>query len=483
MATFAGMVREVMRGEWVHSVRTKLVVAYTVLVAAIALFVFGYFPANTASTALRLLQNKGRSIAEMTAYSLCPALYFADAPGIEEALAVARQNHDLVYVVVTAGDSVVAAFNPEMAERNLFRQPGSRPRVQGEVVKEQAVARWGGEEIGRVYVGLSLEEVRRQVRTSRVKIAAISLLVLGVGFAAVLSSSIVLTEPLQAIARTARRIAAGDLSQRATVRGKGEIAVLASAFNKMMDDLASAYARLEEANAHLERRVEERTQQLRNEVAERERAQQRIAAALREKTVLFQEVHHRVKNNMQVISSMLRLQSGYLSDPQALEAFNECQNRVKTMALIHEKLYQSKNLAMIDFGEYVQSLASQVVRSYGQRAAQVQTKVEVKDVVLGVDAGIPCGLIINELLSNAVKHAFPEGKGTVSLRMNRSDGLIELRVVDDGIGFPKDVDFRNPGSLGLQLVNTLVNQLEGSMELVSNGKGSEFRITFPAPDC
>jgi two-component sensor histidine kinase len=149
------------------------------------------------------------------------------------------------------------------------------------------------------------------------------------------------------------------------------------------------------------------------------------------------------------------------------------------MALIHEMLYQSKDLARIDFGAYVRSLAKQVVHSYGKRAAEVQTRIEVEEILLSVDTGIPCGLIINELLSNALKHAFPDGKGTVVVGMNRQDGQYVLRVADDGIGFPKDLDFRTTDSLGLQLVNTLTGQLEGTVELVNNGRGTEFRIPFP----
>ncbi len=216
------------------------------------------------------------------------------------------------------------------------------------------------------------------------------------------------------------------------------------------------------------------------DVTERNRAMEKLTASLKEKEVMLKEIHHRVKNNMQVISSMLRLQAGYIEDPKALELFQESQNRVKSMALIHEKLYQSQDLARIDFADYLRNLTNHLFRSYSGRA-DITLNIEVSDVRLGVDAGIPCGLIVNELVSNALKHAFPNGRpGQITVALRRENGTYVLSVKDDGVGFPKDVDFRNTPSLGLQLVNTLVSQLDGSVELISNGAGTEFRIEFAA---
>jgi two-component sensor histidine kinase/ligand-binding sensor domain-containing protein len=216
------------------------------------------------------------------------------------------------------------------------------------------------------------------------------------------------------------------------------------------------------------------------DVTERNRAMAKLTTSLEEKEVLLKEIHHRVKNNMQVISSMLRLQAGYIDDARALELFQESQNRVKSMALIHEKLYQSQDLARIDFADYLRNLTSHLFRSYSGRS-DITLNLEVSDVRLGVDVGIPCGLIVNELVSNALKHAFPNGRsGQITVSLQRTDDTYVLSVKDDGVGFPKDVDFRDSPSLGLQLVNTLTTQLEGEVELISNGQGTEFRITFGA---
>jgi PAS domain S-box-containing protein len=211
------------------------------------------------------------------------------------------------------------------------------------------------------------------------------------------------------------------------------------------------------------------------DVTERRVAEERIRLSLKEKEVLLKEVHHRVKNNLQIISSLLNLQSKYIKDNQALEMFKESRNRIRSMTLIHEKLYRSKDLANIDVAEYIQNLSSNLFRSYS--AGRVRLKTHVDDILLGVDTAIPCGLIINELVSNSLKHAFPDKTGEILVNLKRDDGHFTLVVKDDGVGFPENVDFRNTDSLGLQLVCTLTDQLEGQIELNRTG-GTEFKITF-----
>jgi two-component sensor histidine kinase len=218
------------------------------------------------------------------------------------------------------------------------------------------------------------------------------------------------------------------------------------------------------------------------DITEQVRANERIKSSLREKEVLLQEIHHRVKNNLQIISSLLNLQSGYVQDPQAREIFQDSQHRIRSMALIHEKLYQSENLARVDFAEYIHSLATHLFRSYRANAQAITLKVQADDVSLDIDTAIPCGLILNELLSNALKHAFPDGRAgeiRVALDADREHRLT-LKVSDNGVGFPSDQDFRNTASLGLQLVNTLVDQLDGTIKLDRRG-GTDFEITFVVP--
>ena len=203
-----------------------------------------------------------------------------------------------------------------------------------------------------------------------------------------------------------------------------------------------------------------------------------MEASLAEKEVLLKEIHHRVKNNLQVISSLLKLQSSHVKDPAALEMFNESRGRVHTMALLHEKLCQSQNLSRIDFGDYIQSLTKLVSGSYaGARPVTIRT--EVQGILLSMDVAVPLGMIINELVTNSLKYAFPSGRtGTVEVSLRKvTEGNFLVRVVDDGIGFPEHLDFRSTGSLGMQLVCTLTDQIGGSVEVIRSA-GTEFRISF-----
>jgi PAS domain S-box-containing protein len=216
------------------------------------------------------------------------------------------------------------------------------------------------------------------------------------------------------------------------------------------------------------------------DVTEGKLTEAKIQISLREKDLLLQEVHHRVKNNLQVISSLLDLQSQKIEEPSMLEVFQESQNRVKSMALVHEKLYQSKDFAKINFGEYTESLTNYLFRAYAPMTGNIKLELNINDVDLSIDTAIPCGLIINELVCNALKYAFPKrdsGKISITLHSERNNQL-SLIVQDDGVGVPKSWDLHNAGTLGIQLVKILTKQLKGTIEL-DKTKGSKFIIMFP----
>ncbi len=214
------------------------------------------------------------------------------------------------------------------------------------------------------------------------------------------------------------------------------------------------------------------------DISERKWVERHLTESLREKELLLEEIHHRVKNNLQIISSMLRLQSGYIENAQALAMFKVSQHRVRSMALVHEKIYQSKDLAKIDFGEYLRDLTNYLLHSYKNGDTNVCVKTETIEKRLGIDTAIPCGLIANELVSNALRHAFPSGtEGQIAVALKSKNDRTILKISDNGVGFPEEVDFRSARSLGLQLVTTLTEQLSGEITL-NNGKGTEFIITF-----
>jgi two-component sensor histidine kinase len=222
---------------------------------------------------------------------------------------------------------------------------------------------------------------------------------------------------------------------------------------------------LRTANAELEARVDARTAEL--------------LGALREREVLLQEVHHRVKNNLQVISSLIGMQARSLTDDAGRAALEECRGRVQAIALIHEKLYESNDYARVPFAEYVRGLAASVFAATGVAPDRVSLHLAIADVALAVDKAIPCGLILNELMTNALKHAFVDGrKGTLRVELRPVEaGGFDLVVGDDGVGLA-GLDLAKAGSLGLQLVHMLARQLDGRLE-VDGTAGTTFRLTVP----
>jgi PAS domain S-box-containing protein len=217
------------------------------------------------------------------------------------------------------------------------------------------------------------------------------------------------------------------------------------------------------------------------DVTERMLAEEKIRTSLREKEALLKEIHHRVKNNLQVVSSLLGLQSRAATDDKTRKMFQESQNRIHSMALLHESLYQSSNLSKIDFPEYIRQLAAHLFHSYGVPPERIHLRTDLDKLYLNLDAAVPCGLIVNELISNSLKYAFPDGRqGEVRIELHEhEDRMARLIVADDGIGLRGDIDWVTARTLGLRLVRTLAEQLGARIELKSNA-GTEVQLTFPA---
>lgn len=215
------------------------------------------------------------------------------------------------------------------------------------------------------------------------------------------------------------------------------------------------------------------------DVTELKEAEEELKDSIHQKEVLLKEVHHRVKNNLQVISSILNLQRSYIDDPETLTIIHECQDRIKSMAFIHESLYQSVDLAQVNFAEYLQNLCTNLKYSYMSPDRNIDLDFDIEEISLSLDSAIPCGLIVNELVSNCFKYAFAdqtEGKITISLEKDDNNNKA-LVVHDSGKGIPHDLDFKNTDSLGLQLVVTLVDQIDGEIEY-EFASGSKFIINF-----
>jgi PAS domain S-box-containing protein len=218
---------------------------------------------------------------------------------------------------------------------------------------------------------------------------------------------------------------------------------------------------------------------LAHDITDLKKADKLIKESLKEKETLLKEIHHRVKNNLMVISSLLNLQADYVKDKASYEMFMESKNRARSMAIIHERLYQSINLREIDFAEYMRTLSMELYRTYVSNPELIKINMDLMSVPVDINIAIPCGLILNELVSNALKHAFPpDTKGDLNIKFHSQDGILIMEVGDDGIGFPEDIDFKDTDSLGLKLVNVLTGQIDGEIKMEVN-QGTKFTITYP----
>ncbi len=311
------------------------------------------------------------------------------------------------------------------------------------------------EKIGILRIDFSLRELDQTLINLTGLLGTIGLIIFAVVATIDFSISSSISKPITKLRDAADEIARGNFSAMTDITSKDEIGELAGTFNKMARDLQRSSD-------------------------DRKRVEEEIKKSLKEKEVLLREIHHRVKNNMQIISSLLTLQSQYLKDKKDADIFIDSQNRIESMSLVHEKLYQSRDLAKIDFKEYVEDMTSGLFQSYGVDAGNISLNIDVENIELAIDHAIPCGLIINELVTNSLKYAFPEGrKGEIKISLRSSgENVIELVVGDNGIGIPKDLDFRKTESLGLHLVTILAeSQLHGEIKL-DRSNGTEFQIKF-----
>jgi len=274
-----------------------------------------------------------------------------------------------------------------------------------------------------------------------------------------------------------------SLSAVRTPEGKPKYFILALAD---ITERKRAEEALAELNSGLELRVAERTRELESvnttlvdEIRQRSLAEEQLKASVLEKEILIKEIHHRVKNNLQIIISLLYFQSKKTDDPSLVSALVDSQTRVKSMALVHEKLYQSGNLSSIDFNGYLQNLVSNLMISYDIDQSRIRVTISAHNLPLTINMAIPLGLIMNELVSNAMKYAFPDGgKGELTITGSVQDEQIIVKVRDNGRGIPEGFDWRNTDSLGLHLVQMLTRQLKGTIDL-DPAAGTEFTLKIP----
>jgi PAS domain S-box-containing protein len=275
------------------------------------------------------------------------------------------------------------------------------------------------------------------------------------------------------------------IARFAPVMGPGGTVIRTFGANQDITDFKLMESEIRSLNTVLEQRVRDRTdalaktnEALEEEIVQRQETEKKLQGSYDEKVLLLKEIHHRVKNNLQIIASLLNLQSRYIKDQSTLATLRESQNRVKAMALVHEKLYRSEDISHISLNDYIRFLGTGLFQSYDAKLRGIEFTLDIHDVNVDIDAAIPLGLVINELISNSLKYAFPDGrKGEISISVKKEAHILTVLYRDTGIGIPADLDWRDTESLGLRLVNTLVDQMNGTVEL-DRTAGTQFTMVL-----
>ncbi|MFA7229380.1 MAG: histidine kinase dimerization/phosphoacceptor domain -containing protein, partial [Melioribacteraceae bacterium] len=353
--------------------------------------------------------------------------------------------------------------------------------VSREVFHKSFRVSFSGIDWGWIHIGLSLDNYITRLKTIRNDTIGLTIIISLLGFLMSFIFAKKLTKPIRILDKTTKMITEGDLEAKAIVDTGDELQSLAASFNKMTDAVRTA-------KEELENRVEERTAALANinkvllqEISERKKIEKSLQSSIAEKDVLIKEIHHRVKNNLQIISSLLFLQYSNITDDETLNIFRDSQSRIKSMALVHEKLYQSKELSKINFSEYLHNLSTYVFQTYRNLDKNFKFIFDLDEIFLTIDTAIPLGLILNELLTNAFKYAFindntgGEAVREIRIEAKKSDGKIILTVSDNGVGLPKDFSITESESLGLKLVQNLTEQINGEL-IIGSDSGASFTI-------
>ena len=471
------------------SIRKKMISAVALILFLISFFTVSYFPLAQKRQITEALLKRADGIMKILNAGVTLALNEDDYVFISELFTYIKKDSSITCIaILDDNDDQLIAYNPQDVEIPAMRSYSSSRFFEGkealylttDIQIEEGVN-------GRLVMCFSLRERNEEITQTRLAGYGFSFVVFLLGIFTAVYLSRLITAPLQKIITTINYIGrTGDHQRLIEKNSSDEVGHLVDAFNELNTKVQIRSQALQEHHDQLEQTVQDRTAsltrvntQLQGEITERKHAEEQIKTSLAEKEVLLKEIHHRIKNNLQIISSLLFLQSDSAADPHIRDMFTESQNRIRSMALIHEKLYQSPDLAKVDFAEYIRNLTDHLFRSYAGNAGIIKLEMNVKDIFLDIDSAIPCGLLINELISNSLKYAFPKGqKGSIAIdffTQNRAENV--LIVKDTGVGLPQDFDLKKTHTLGLQLVNSLSRQLKGTMEL-HNNDGTEFRLAF-----
>jgi two-component sensor histidine kinase/HAMP domain-containing protein len=463
-------------------IRQKLRRLIVLTSAAALLLACGGFMGYTFITARSQLASELQRMTDFIGVNAAFSLIFSDAESARETLSALGTDPRIRTVQLFDADGKL--FTNYRRERNvsqsleMYLTPGIYFERNGMIISRPIIA--DGEQVGIIVVSAGLGHVYRSLR----RYAAIAGWVLLVSLAVAFGLSTVLegliSRPLLSLTETAARVSeSGDYSVRAKAGSDDELGQLIDNFNEMLQQIEERDVALQEVNDRLEDRVHERTDELEREVQIRAATEADLRASLAEKDVLLKEIHHRVKNNLQVISSLLNLQTSHVEDERVREILTTSQDRLRSIALVHEMFYQSDDLARIDLAPFLSATMSYLLSAYSVDPKAVHAQVECTPMHVAIDTAIPLGLITHELISNALKYAFPENRhGLVRVALQPNGSTVHLTVDDDGVGIPESVRWDRPASLGLQMVHSLTRQIRGQIELEQE-RGTRFIVSIP----
>jgi len=454
-----------------------------VLPSAIALLLAcAVFIGYALITARSQLTREMQSMADVVGINSAAAIMVMDPESAREILsALGADDRVRGAWLIDADGRLFANYRRQQASTFWFDRygsPGDYQTKDGMVVSRPVLA--GDDRVGTIVVSAGLDSLGHYPRRYGIIAGGVMLAALAVAVGLSTRFGRLISRPLLHLTETAARVSSdGDYSARAERENNDELGQLVDNFNHMLRQIDDRDTALLEVKSQLEDRVEERTEELEREVQIRAKTEQQLRSSLAEKEVMLKEIHHRVKNNLQVISSLLSLQSSHVDNDQAREALTTSQNRLRSIALVHEMFYQSTDLARIDMAPYLASATSYLLSAYGVDPQDIHVKVDCPSMYMAIDTAVPLGLIAHELMSNALKYAFPEHRrGEVRISLRPHANSVRLIVSDDGVGLPVDVRWDRPRSLGLQLVHSLTRQIKGHVEL-TRGSGSRFIVDIP----
>lgn len=419
----------------------------------------------------RELQYRAKNLASNIENEIGRAIARQDYPAVViYCLKLLEKNRDIAYVVTSwpGKQALVHYSNGQFSQEPLgdnWNNDAETPELAAMLTSDLPLLKGRkffhfatpcsaeGISAGRIHVGMGLESYEANVRGVYLTTGIVGGLTLVTGALAAWIFARRLTEPIKSLQAFACKVATGALSARVDIRSRDELGELADSINTMVEALETSQTKLRDSV--------------------------KSEAAAREKEILLREIHHRVKNNMQILTSLLRLQARRANSRQLRTVLMESEARIRSMGLLHEKLYQSESVSAIDMQSYLRTLTNELVRVNTPPGRRREIKLGVHEVYLGMDTALPCGLIVTELVSNALKYAFPEqveGHIYVSISRERA-GEFTLIVWDNGVGIPADMDLNRSESLGMRLVSMLADQLNGKITLTTD-QGTRWEIKF-----